>query len=196
MNDDSNIKAVLKAVLENNNSEIKKGEKRLSIFLKLFNNKFQESAYSKGVAEAITWALFQSVISLYANGNNSSVIIEIHSILEKFSIRDLPVALSDDKISQSIIKDLIDRKSLSDIAVYFEKLGIWSKPDLKFVEKLSKIRNGIAHKNEKLISKTLNSGNETHHLDIDSIVSKFDPCELIITSIELFVKLSNYTKSK
>jgi hypothetical protein len=196
MNTDFSIELVLKAIVKKNISEIKKGEKRISKFLILFNNEFQESDYSKESAEVITWALYQSVISLYASGNNSSVIIEIYSILEKFSIRDLPKVLSKNKISQSIIRDLIDRKNLSDIAIYYEKLGIWSKSDLRFVEKLSKIRNGIAHKNEKLISNTLNSGNETHHLDIDSIVSKFDTCDLIITSIKLFLKLSNYGKSE
>lgn len=191
MVEDLKIESIIDSVAEKNKHEIQNGKKRLAKFLKIFNQEFPKGDIFRAPAEALTWALYDSVISLYANGNNSFVIMEIHSILEKYSIRDLPIVLTENKIVQSIIKDLIDRKNLSNIAVYFGRLDVWSKTDLKYVERLARIRNGIAHKNEKLISKAINSGNETHHLDIESIVNELDTCELIITSIKLCVKLQN-----
>ncbi|TAL67089.1 MAG: hypothetical protein EPN82_16075 [Bacteroidetes bacterium] len=187
--DELQIESVIKEVSDFNKKAANKVDNRLAKFLELFNNEFPENSIVRFKAETITWAFLDTVLSLYANGNNSSVIIEIYSIIEKFAIRDLPKFLSRNKKVQSIITDLIERKNLNEIAIFFERIGIWSDNDLINIKQITKIRNGIAHKSEKLIAKALNSGKKTHFLEIDSIVKEYDSSQFIIITINLLLKI-------
>ena len=45
---------------------------------------------------------------------------------------------------------MLDKRTLKDIVHYFEKLGLWNKDDVTFALELTKLRNGIAHKNAEL----------------------------------------------
>lgn len=82
---------------------------------------------------------------------------------------------------------------MSDISKHFVTLGIWSKGDLNFIQRLSKIRNGIAHKNELIISKVLNNGKETHYLNIESLADNHESVDYILQSVKLLVKLIEYS---
>jgi hypothetical protein len=190
--DDLRIDEIVKSI--SNYAKLTNGEldKNLVRFLKLFNKEFPKSdSATRARAEVLTWALLQGTIFLYAIDNNQSVIIELHSILEKISIRDFPKFITSDKQHQNILRNIIERKNLIDIAPFYKDLGVWSENDLAIVTKLSKIRNGIAHLNEKLISKSLNSGKEMHFLDIDSVAKKHKTHELIISVIKLLLKISS-----
>lgn len=191
---ETQIESVIEEIKEFNKKAASNADNRLAEFLNLFNAKFEKQTLYRYGAETITWALFQTTISLFANGNNSSVIIEVYSIIEKFAIRDFPEIISEKENIQSIISDLISRKNLAEIADYYKKIGIWTNDDLAQLKKLIKIRNGIAHKNEKLISKALKSGNEVHYLNIDSITNKHDSADYILLAVDLFLKLSDYHK--
>ncbi|UOG75977.1 hypothetical protein MTX78_05095 [Hymenobacter tibetensis] len=192
MTSDLRIESVIAAVADHNRNAIEHIDSRLEGFLKIFNEAFPiEDDFLRGRVEAITWSLFSSILSLYANQNNGAVLVELYSLIEKFSIRDFPGKITDDKEKKGVIASLIERKNLTDIAPLYNTLGIWDSDDIAFIGKISKIRNGIAHKNEKLISKSINNGKEVHYLDIDSMVNKHDACNYIINSIKIFVKLSN-----
>lgn len=71
-----------------------------------------------------------------------------------------------------------------------QNLGIFDEEDIKFAEKLTALRNGLAHKNPRRISNMLLSGKKISVLDIDSVMSKHDCVTLIIKTIHLMVKMS------
>jgi len=134
--------------------------------------------------------LLDTALELYFIGNNSALFVELHGFLERFALNELPKRLAKNKIFKSVISELIGRKTLSDVSECFEKLNIWESEDLKFVKKLSNIKNGIVHKNVKLVSKHLGDGSATATYKIYEIVGKVDCSPYIIKTIKLLIKLS------
>ena len=84
---------------------------------------------------------------------------------------------------------VLERRTLSDLALLCD-LGVFDKKDVKFAKKLNTLRNGLAHKNPRVISNLLYSGKEISVLDIDSVITKVDCTPLIIRTICLLVKMS------
>lgn len=166
--------------------------KRLNAFSEAFNQEFR-NPFEKGSADAITWALMQYPLILYALKMNGLAAVELHSILERFAMRDLIKHLAKPKHNY-VLGKLIEKVGLSELALAYLDLGAWDKDDIKLVNKLSKIRNGVAHKNPKIISKAAGSGKEIHILDIDFTMTKFDVVPLIIGTIRLLMKLSAHTR--
>ncbi|MEX2592764.1 MAG: hypothetical protein WD426_08315 [Anditalea sp.] len=193
--DDIKIDSIITVVADYNKQAVNETDRKLDAFLQAFKKEFNSDNILIE-AETITWALFQPVLSLYANGNNSSVIIELYSILEKFIIHIFPKIVSKDKKAYSVVHNLVERKNLLDIAPILVELRVWTSTDLVKLKHLVKLRNGIAQKNEKLISKALNGGKETHYLDINQIVEKFDTISYILLSVKLLVKLTDIMKDE
>jgi hypothetical protein len=175
------------ALLSNNLPNI---ESKLEKFVDAFNRKFPNTnANNRGSAEAITWALMDTPLVLYALNLNGSMVIELHGILEKFAVRETINHLTT-PASRKIASALLERNSLHDVAGVLQQLGIFDKEDVKFTKKLTALRNGIAHKNPRNISKMLLSRKEISFLDIESAMNNFDCIPLIIGTIHLLVKMS------
>ena len=171
-----------------NNLSIAKS--RLDRFIDAFNSRFPDNrAEDRGRAEAITWALMGGPLILYALNLNGSVIIELHGILESFALRDaiMHIALPSKRV---LAFGISERCNLRDSAVILQNLGIFDEEDIKFEQKLTALRNGLAHKNPRRISNMLFSGKRISVLDIDSVMSKYDCLTLIIKTIHLMVKMS------
>lgn len=110
---------------------------------------------------------FDTAHSLYLLNNNSALIIELQGLLERFSLNALNDILPINDIAKSIIEDVFDKKTLKDIAKYFMMWNLWDKEDLDFALELTKLRNGIAHKNAELVSrsKLVNSNGQNRHME-------------------------------
>jgi len=163
---------------------------RLDKFIEAFNEDFplETKLEDRGRAEAITWALMNVPLLLYALNMNGSAIIELHGILERFTLRETVNRLG-------VPLRIFERHHLPALVSILCHLRICDKKDVKFAKKLNKLRNGLAHKNPKVISNVALSGKKISVLDIDSVMSGFDCIPLIIGTIYLLVKMSKVEKS-
>lgn len=178
-------------------NELPKSQIRLNNFIEIFNKEFSfdDDPYKKGAAEALTWAIMSGPLILFALGMNGSAIIELHSILERIAIREVKVNLSIPKKSSTLSR-LIERYGLLRSARILKDLGILNEEDVKFTEKITKLRNAVAHKNPKKISNLIGSEEEISWLDIPSAMSKFDCTIFIIDSINLLYEMSQMEDKK
>jgi hypothetical protein len=184
------IDETIAEIMSSLSNDLSNAKSRLDRFVVAFNKRFPEHrAEDRGGAVAVTWALMGSPLVLYALNLNGSVVIELHSILERFALRDAGehIALPS---KRALVSGILERCNLLDSAVILQKLGIFDKEDIKFAETLTALRNGLAHKNPKRISNILLSGKKISFLDIDSVMSKHYCVPLIIKTIHLMVKMS------
>lgn len=187
------IRKTVQDLINSINNNILDAQDKLEKFIDAFEDEFpSENSYTRWQAEALTWALMDGPLVLYALGRNGSAIIELYGVLEAFAARDI-VSLFPTPMRKAIESRIIRRCTLEDLALILRDLGIWDKEDIKFVEKLKKLRNGVAHKNPKLVSNTVYSGKEISMLDIDSIMADIDCIPLTIRTIHLLHKLAMAT---
>jgi hypothetical protein len=99
-------------------------------------------------AEALTWALLEGPLVLYALNLNGSVIIELHGILERFTSRDMINQLVSPS-KRAAASKVLERCNLRDSAAVLQEIGIFDEKDIKFTDKLTALRNSIAHKNPR-----------------------------------------------
>ena len=125
--------------------------------------------------------------------NNSALIIELQGILERYCLNALNDILPINDIAKSIISDAFDKKTLKDIACYFKDWSLWNDDDVKFALDLTNLRNGIAHKNAELVSRSKlvgSNGQNRHPESIHSLMSKVDCSGYIVRTLELIIKAS------
>lgn len=164
-------------------------------FIEIFNREFPlDNPEERGGAEAITWALMGAPLILYSLEMNGAAIVELHGIVERLALRETVNRIASAS-KKSIVMDVMQRRTLPDFSSILCDLEILDKDDLKFSKQLSRIRNGLAHKNPKIISDVAHSGKPIHFLDIDSVINNYDCVPLIIKSIRLLVKMSKIDNS-
>lgn len=186
------INKTIQELIDSIKKDILTAPDKLEKFSNAFEDEFPlENADCRSGAEALIWALMEGPLVLYALGKNGSAIIELHGILETFSAREI-ASLFPTSTRETIRTRIIRRCNLEDLAIILRDLGRWDKDDIKFVEKLNKLRNGIAHKNPELISNTVCSGKRISMLDIDSKMADVDCIPLIIRTIRLLLKMAMF----
>ncbi len=183
-----NIENVLKIISEQIKKNIPHGDKRFRLFNQEFNKKFQKGSAQRGAAEALTWGILNVPLNLFFLGQNAAVLIELHGFLERFVLIEVPKLLGKDDLSRSLIDDLIRRKTLNELWDVLVVLKRWDEEDIKYISKLANIRNGIAHKNAKLISRHLGDGRDLATSEIDKLLNKTDCIPYILRVIELLIK--------
>ena len=147
-----------------------------------FPTKGKKQVIQRAEIDALLWALLGGAIMLYSLGMNGPALVELQGILERMCIREIPLYLCHNNSKQDIIKELIERKSLLDLALIVNKLGIWNTDDLKYTKELNTFRNGVAHRNPKPFKVNL-------FLNIDSALVDVDIISYIIKSSHLLNKL-------
>jgi len=193
-NDILSIEKTVDEISSNLLGNLPKAKHKLNRFINAFNIRFPDSSPAeRGGAEALTWALMDVPLTLFALGFNGSVIVELHSILERFSIRET-IKHTTRPSKKLLMTRIFEHSTLQDLAPVLVELGYFEKKDLKFVKRLGMLRNGVAHKNSRIISNVLVEGRTISFLDIDSVMSNFDSLPLIIETINLLYKMSKKTK--
>jgi len=136
-----------------------------------------------------------SSLILYALGRNGAAIVELHSVLERQAIEKLAkLILLPEKID--IGRRTLDRLTLKDLASMLQDCGILNKDDIKFVEKISKLRNGLAHRNPTGISNAMLSGQALLEVEIDSVLSELDYISYTIAAIRFLIKVLDWEESE
>lgn len=171
-------------------TSIEPGKKRFKKLIKSIDADFPPKSAKRGAMDGISAVTFDTAFELYFTGNNSALLIELQGILERFCNNALCDLLPIDNLSQKVIVDSFEKKTLMDFAPYFKQLDIWDENDVKFALRLTTIRNGIAHKNALVVSKYLNDGKQEHFSSIHEITSKTDCIPYIVETLKLILKAS------
>lgn len=190
------IENILREVGESVEGQIASASERFYKFQIAFDARFPAGSVDRTGAEALTWALLGSVLAMLYSGETIAVFVELHGLLELYASRDLAAVLVSDQKSRLVIKRLLGRKVLPELAEILEEIGAWNMKDVKFARKLSDIRNGVAHRNARLLSNRLAEGRDLHHLDAMVLAAKVDCIPFIVRTIEMMLKLSRFRRSK
>lgn len=187
----------LHAIVKDIEKSLKAKEEKISKLTSEIDQKFPPESYIRGLYDSISAMSLDTAHSLYLLNNNSALIIELQGILERYCLNALYDILPIDDLAKSIIEDTFDKKTLKDVANHFEKLTIWSKDDKEFALELTNLRNGIAHKNAEIVSRSKlvkSDGQSRHPESIHSLMSNVDCSVFIVRTIELIIKVSGLAK--
>lgn len=169
---------------------IKHGKARFERLKEAIDKQFPAGTNQRGAADGIIAFSLENAIESFFIGNNSAVIMEIHSSLERACLDEITRYLSISQEAEEILKLAFNRKTLTDLSDYFLKTGHWSKEDVDFAKKLTNIRNSIAHKNFHNLNKQLSDGKEKFASSIHDITNKTNCIPFIIQTISLLIKIS------
>lgn len=190
-------KSRLHVIGDNMENALKLKEQKIAMLVKAIDKSFPPGTPNRGFYEAFASLSFDTAYSLYLQNNNSALVVELQGILERSCLNSLEDMLPIDDIAKDIIIDVLSKKTLSDVAPYFVKYGIWDKNDKDFAMELTKLRNGIAHKNAEIVSRSKlvkGSGQDRHYESIHSLMNKMDCTSFIIKTMELMVKASGMAR--
>lgn len=184
----------LKEVQQAIENSIEPGKKRFQLLRQQLDLAFPPNSIKRGIADGLTFFFLDSAFELFFIGNNSALFIELHGLLERFCVHTACEFIAVDDVANTILQDAFSKKTLNDIADYFKIISFWTEDDVKFIRKLSHVRNGIAHKNVELVSKHIGDGKKQLMTSIDDITKQIDAIPYIITTIELLLKISDAAK--
>lgn len=174
---------------------LQEGKVRFARLIAEIDRNFIPNTASRGYIDAFTALSFDNALELYFLGMNASLIVDLQGVLERFCFNALTDILPSDNLSELIISEMMEKRTLVDFAPYLKTLAIWDDDEVKFAKKITTLRNGIAHKNIKIVSKFLNDGKQNHYASIDSIMHKIDCLPYIIDTFKLLVKVSEVITS-
>ena len=149
----------------------------------------------RAIYDAFATMYLDTTLKLFLIECNSLLIVELHGILERFALDSLLKVLPSSDEAEKIVIEGFKMKTLSDIANYMMILNLWDKDDVTFSRKLNSIRNGIAHKNIKLVSKYLSDGKQVYSESIHEVTKKVDCVPYILKVMNLMIKSSNLLRS-
>jgi uncharacterized protein YutE (UPF0331/DUF86 family) len=191
----------LQPFIEDNLSDI---QARLKSLVDAFDSEFTTSFSVDNLAEEEQVKYFRRAkakflvnlfidgsVLLYALGRNGAVLIELHSIVERQAIEALSEQiLLPEKIEIGL--KLIERLTLPDISLMLRDCGLIDNDDVKFAQRLNKIRNGLAHRNTKVISNAVYSGRKVSDVSIDFVMEEVDFIPFAVGAVKLLVKLIDW----
>jgi hypothetical protein len=134
-----------------------------------------------------------SALILYALGRNGAALIDLHAAVERQSIEILAEQIFLPE-KREIGLRLLERKTLKEFSGMLRDCNLINDEDVKYVEKLNKLRNGLAHRNTKVTSNIVFSGRELLEVDIDSVMSDVDYIPYMIGAINFLIKITEWNE--
>lgn len=132
----------------------------------------------------ILLALLDNALILHVIGHNNAAIIELYGAVERFAINKLCDTLIVPE-KQTIGLKLIERRTLPDLASLLGECEIFEKGHIKFCSRLSRLRNGLAHRNTEVVSRSILGGKEISELELDVAVTDKIFFEYLIGTIRV-----------
>lgn len=173
--------------------ELKKKDARITKLVEAIDSKFKKNTPERGLYEGFASMSLDTAYALYLQGNNAALVVELQGLLERFCINALKDILPIDDIAKRIVTEMLEKRTLKDVAPYMEKLGRWNGDECKFALNLTDLRNGIAHKNAEIVSRSSlvkANGQDRHYESIHSMMKKVDGSDFIVRTMDLIIKCS------
>ncbi len=133
-------------------------------------------------------------ILLYSLGRNGAALIELHAVMERECVEAVATRVIQPEMTEIGLK-LIERLTLPDLSVVLRDCGVADDKDVKFAQNLNKLRNGLAHRNTKVISKAVCSGKEIPEADIDFVMQDVDYISFVLGATNFLVKIMDWEES-
>jgi hypothetical protein len=148
----------------------------------------QDNLIKRFGARTVISSFIDDSLLLYALGRNAAAIVDLHAILERQAVDRLAeYILQPDRLE--IGRPVIERRYLPELASLLQDCGILGTDDVKYSQRLNRIRNGLAHRNMKLVSNALFSGQDISQLDLDARMSEIDISPLIVQAVRFLMKI-------
>ena len=84
---------------------------KIKHLLEIIDKKFPIKSEYRGLFDGISSMSMDTAYSLYLQGNNSALIVELQGLLERFCINALTDLLPIDSIAKKIISEMLDKKN-------------------------------------------------------------------------------------
>lgn len=175
-------------------NSIEVGKKRFKKLLAQIDVSFPPETTIRGAVDGLTYYLFDNAFTLYFVGSNSALFVELQGLLERFCGNKVTEFLAVNDKSKEILDDAFEKKTLTDFAEYFKTISYWDNEDVSFAKKLTNIRNGIAHKNAKRLSKYFHDGNLKTLSELETLIREIDMIPYIIQTVNLIIKVTDTNK--
>ncbi|MEJ7577307.1 MAG: hypothetical protein WKF74_09925 [Pyrinomonadaceae bacterium] len=150
-----------------------------------------EKFIRRSKAYSIVRLYIDSALILYVLGRNGAALIDLHAAVERQAIESLSKHILSPERAEIGLR-LIERSTLPDISVMLRDCNLIDEKDVKFAQNLNKLRNGLAHRNTKVISNAVFSGRELLEVDIDSVMSDVDYIPFVIGAINFLIKIMDW----
>lgn len=158
-----------------------------SIYPPIKRPEINRAALRRIWAAAVLYLALRDATYLYSLSMDAAAIVDMYSVVERFTGRVVLRRISGKTRSKTVAR-MIERTSLPDLADMLREHQIWGDADIAVVRRLTKLRNGIAHRNEMSISKLLYSGKKISPLDIPRAAMRVDTPSIILASLRLILK--------
>lgn len=147
--------------------------------------------FDRSHAIFFTMILLDNAILLHALGHNTSAIIELYGALERYTINALcNLLIVPERVDIGL--KLIERRTLPDISSMLSDCGVFEKEHTKFCNRLSRLRNGLAHRNAEVVSRAILGGQDIGELEIDVAVTDEIFYEYLIGTIKACIVILIY----
>jgi hypothetical protein len=193
------VKTAVQQLATEISSKTTDSSKRLQVFLEKYEKEFKQELADKRLSYDITETevlrMMKGPLTFYALDMNGQVLIDLSGVLERNAliyIEELFKSLRSVQLfpeAAQAFEEILEKKFLEEIARPLITLGLWDKEDAIKIEKLSKKRNYVAHKNIKKIQGILSSKKSISIPEIDLAMSKFDVLPPMFLTIRLLFKL-------
>lgn len=171
-------------------NSIDSGRKRMKKLMGAIDQEYPNGTVKRGYVDGMSYFLFRNAFELYFIGNNAALFVELQGLLERLCVDEACKYIAVNDTALKVLQDSYRKKVLTDIAPYFKTISMWDDEDVKFANKLTQIRNGIAHKNATLVNRQLGNGADACIGEITTIVNKTEVVPYILRVIDLCLKVS------
>jgi len=146
-----------------------------------------KALFRRMLASIMLYLALRDSIYLYALNMDGASIVDAYSVVERVASRVVLRSLSADTPSK-LVDRLTEHIRLPDLAEILKEQEVWDDSDVAIARRLSKLRDGIAHRNEKKISNLLFSGKKISPPDIPRVATRADTRSIILESLRLILK--------
>jgi hypothetical protein len=167
-------------------------ESRLKELVKLLNQGFpiadEHSLKERLLAATIVKLDIDNAILLYAVGRTGAAIVDLYGVLESRAKEKLAALVFRTEMYEFGL-EILKRDTLRGFSTLLQRFGLLRKDDVKFAERITNVRNGLAHKNASIVSKALFSGKTVEISEIDSLMLDIDISPYVIGTIKYLIRL-------
>jgi hypothetical protein len=156
---DRPVKTIVDEVIAETKSKIAGSSTKLQIFVEEYDRQFGERHFLDSLTFHYTqtevFHIIKAALTFYALNMNGQVLIDLAGLLERYAIlyiKELFKSLRSVQLfadGQRVLGDVLEKKSLKELAKHLVTLGLWDKEDKKEADRLYDKRNSVAHKNIK-----------------------------------------------